>query len=388
MCAEAALVEVELPANQEDFEGLHLLTDGEAVRPSPADVDIGTRAIPDPLSPDISGARLEIADGPVILAAYTGMGKAQLPMHAEVVALGNKVKRIRLSDEAGILGLTFHFWSDDLANININMRYSEQPLDAALSSARFFEVLATTPGRLVLEAHEPNVPGSLMADLPLPIPGPNIAEHRDRLRLLEALHEIWRETGVEIRYPVEPEKEQDLDNLNFVLRAIRGGWVAQQVESINIGVAEADVRDVLEQLRENDEVHRAFIFDLPDESYEVFGKRVDLGPSRRYWADARLATTREEIESWLGEGPGREDTLPLRWESVDDIPVHIFFQDWPKASVFSIDRGLQEFEAIYGFSSEDFGRAWRERAAWARDIPDGKRWFSLIQAREELAQES
>jgi hypothetical protein len=387
MCAEAALEELQLPANQEDFEGLHLEVDGEAVRSSPADTVIDTQPMAESLSPEISSTRAVISDALVVLAVDTNMGKIQLPMRAQVESLSGEARRIRLFDEAGTLNLTLRFRSDDLVNANITMRYSEQPLDAALASARFFEVLATTLGTLFLESPEPNPDRTPMAGLPLSIPEPDIAEHRDRLRLLEALYEIWRETGVEIRYPAEPETERDLDNLNLVLRAIRGGWVAQQVESINIGVAEADVRSVLAQLEETDEVRRAFVFDLPDESYHVFGKRVDLGPSRRYLADARLTTTREEIERWLGEGAGSQDTLPLRWESVDDIPVHIFFEDWPKSSLRSVKQDLWELEHTYGVDSERFKQAWGQSENWARGLPDGKRWFSLIQAREELTQE-
>ena len=387
MCAEAVLEELQLPATQEDFEGLHLEADGEAVRSSPADTVIDTQAMSESRPPEMADARPVILDALVTLAADTEIGEFQLPMRARVESLGG-ANQITLSDEARTLTLTLRFLSDYMVNANITMRYSGQPLDAALASARFFEMLATTLGRLFLESPAPASDRMPMADLPLSIPESDIATHRDRLRLLEALDEIWQETGVEIRYPAEPEAERDLDNLNFVLRAIRGGWVAQHVESINIGMAEADVRSVLAQLGETDEVHRAFVFDLPSESYDVFGERVVLGPSRRYLADARLATPRGDIEGWLGGKPGSQDILPLLWKPVDDIPVHVFFDEWPKSSLESVERQLREFEVVYGTSSSRFGEGWQQREQWARDIPDGKRWFSLIRAREELVQES
>lgn len=161
-------------------------------------------------------------------------------------------------------------------------------------------------------------------------------------------------------------------------------WVA----GFNTHIPAPGVRALLNELRDKGEVLRAFGLDLPDERYMVFGKEVALGPSRRYIAAARLMTTQKELEDWLEAEPESTSTLELKWEPLDDTPMHVFFDEWPSSSVDSINRELQEFEAIYGFSSEDFEQAWRERESWTRNVPDGKRWFSLIQAREELAQES
>jgi hypothetical protein len=221
------------------------------------------------------------------------------------------------------------------------------------------------------------------------MPEPKRQAHRDRLRVLEALHEILLATGVEISYPEDSEDEEDsLDNLNFVLKAIRGGWVVSSVEGFSTHVAAEEVRLLLEELRRNGEVDRAFLFELPEEAYDVFGKVVNLGPSRRYLAAARLVTTRQEMESWLGTSPAGGAHLDLSWKPVDDMPLHVFFEDWPKTSLGSVERDIREFEAVYGVGSERF-RQGRERGeAWIEEIEDANRWFALLQAREEFASES
>ena len=163
--------------------------------------------------------------------------------------------------------------------------------------------------------------------------------------------------------------------------------MVQQVASFGGHVPAVEVRALLDELRENGEIRRAFAFDLPDETYRVFGKEVSLGPSRRYLAAARLVATEEEMETWLGKESGDSGALELRWEPIDGAPMHVFFAEWPKSTISSIDRELAEFEAVYGRRSEVFEQAWKARQPWARNTPDGKRWLSLIQAREEIAQE-
>ncbi len=173
-----------------------------------------------------------------------------------------------------------------------------------------------------------------------------------------------------------------------MLAAIRGGWVVQQVASFSAHLPTTEVRALLDELRAKGEILRAFAFDLPDEMYEVFSKEVSLGPSRRYLAAARLVATEEELEAWLSKESDGSGALELRWEPVDGAPMRVFFDEWPRPSIRSISREIREFEVVYGVSSERFGQAWKECESWAREAPDDKRWFSLIQAREEIAQES
>jgi hypothetical protein len=94
------------------------------------------------------------------------------------------------------------------------------------------------------------------------------------------------------------------------------------------------------------------------------------------------------MELWLNENPESQAGFTLTWEPMDDTPMHVFFEDWPKASLETVERDIREFEAIYGVSSEIFKRAWEQGEAWIEEIQDGSNWFSLIQAREELVPES
>jgi len=290
-------------------------------------------------------------------------------------------------DENGVLEFSFLVMPGDQGTININTRYSQKPLDLALEGALFFDSLTRRPGLLYFEVHEPEFHRFPVADLPLPIPETFVARHRDRLRLLEALHEIRRETDVEISYPSETEDDVGLSNLNRVLEAIRSGWVPEWVSNFNTPMPKSEVRAIFEELRQNGEVLRAFGFDVPNESYRVFDKQINLGPSRRYLASARLATTLEEIEGWLSREHTTEDYLDLKWEPTADLPIHVFYLDWPRMSTEPVRRGLKNFEDIYGYSSDRFRQAWETGESWAQEIEDGKEWFSLIQALDELTRE-
>jgi hypothetical protein len=93
---------------------------------------------------------------------------------------------------------------------------------------------------------------------------------------------------------------------------------------------------------------------------------------------ARLTTSLEEMSRWLTEQREDQAAFSVQWEPVEEAPLHIFFDQWPRASLASVERDLRELEVIYESDSEVFGHAWTERETWARNLPDGKRWFSLI----------
>jgi hypothetical protein len=350
-----------------------------------------THAVPQGLITDAVGERISVPvelEGALVASTHFGELKVPMISRAELLPDGNSTFNFFDRDETLRLQVI-----GDTGTINVKTQYTDKPLKAALSSARFFEMLATTPGRLsfevveLVEEGEP-IPHRIgVGELPFSIPEPKLEEYRDRLKVLEGLYDILINTGVEIRYPANTDDAEGLNNLNFVLKAIRGGWVALSVAGFDADMPAAQVRSLLDELQDKGEALRAFMFDLPDESYRVFSKEVNLGPSRRYLAAARLSTTQEEIEAWLGEGPERTDALKLSWEPVDDTPIHVFFEEWPKSNAHTIDRELREFEAAYGVSSQHFGQAWLKRERWAVDVPDGKRWFSLVQAREELTRE-
>lgn len=394
MCAMPTLVEEQLESQQEDFSSALALTSGGGVgrlfpgeERSASGMGSVSRTLANEFDKRAATQTITIAGA---LGVSTSSDEPKVTMFNRVERSPNGSMMISFFDRHETLRLDI---VGDTEPINVKTHYTNKPLSAALQSARFFELLATTPGVLFFEAYEQVDENTIVprrieiAELPLSVPEPELEGYRNRLQLLEGLYDIFVNTEVEIRYPENTEDVEGLDNFNFVVKAVRGGWVASSVANFDTHMPVAEVRRLLDELRSQGEVLRAFGFDLPNESYRVFDKVISLGPSRRYLAAARLATSQEEIESWLDEKPKITDALEFRWEPIDDTPMHVFFGEWPKSSMNTINRDLQEFEIIYGISSEDFGRAWREHASWARDIPDGKRWFSLIQAREELAQE-
>ena len=394
MRAQLAIKEEQRESRQEDFRSPLSVANGNGVRLLPGEGQLASEVVGAAPEGLLAGAVAERTAVPVVvegaLVASTRFGELKLPMISRAWFTSDGDPAISFFDRAETLLLQI---VGDTGVLYVKTQYIGKPLEAALSSARFFQALATTPGVLYFEVNElaedgDPVPHRIgVLDLPLSVPEPELNEYRNRLLVLEGLYDILVNTGVEITYPADTEDEEGLHNFNFVLKAIRGGWVASAVTGFNTHVPGAEVRPLLDELWDKGEVLRAFLFDLPNESYRVFGTEVSLGPSRRYLAAARLTTTRQEIEAWLGEEPERADTLDLRWEPVDDTPMHVFFDEWPKSDAGTIDRELREFEAAYGVSSERFGRAWQERERWTKGVPDGKRWISLIQAREELSRE-
>ncbi len=384
MCAQLSLKEEKLPSREATFRDSHLLPNGDRVRFVPADGDVASAVHTAPSDDSIESKTTPVVRG--TLAAFTHFGELRVAMNIQIEPLPDGSMRSRFFDEAKTLKLEFHTSPDEAeGSLNIRVQYVDKPLDASLLGARFLEVLATQPGELYMELYEPSYHKFLIAELPLAVPEQKLEEFRDRVRVLDGLHEIWVDTGVEIRYPKDTEGEEGLRNFNIVLAAIRSGWVVQQVADFSVHLPTTAVRAFLDESRDNKgEVHRAFVFDAPNESYRVFGKQVDLGPTRRYISAGRLATSEEEMEAWLGKEPKEEETLELKWEPHEGTPMHVFFEEWPTSSIRSVDRELREFEAVYGVSSQHFGRAWEKREPWAREVPDGKRWLSLTQAREEL----
>lgn len=393
MVMQSTLKREHVSLEQRDFVASPRTSNGDRFRLYPPDFELGNRGqgssdLSTSIPPEV--AALQESTTPVrgALVVSTGEGEARSEMLIQSVPLERGGMASRFFDESGVLEFNFLVLMGDQGTINISTHYSQKPLDVALKGALFFDSLTSTPGMLYFEIYEPEFHRFPVAELPLPIPEAFVDQHRDRLRLLEALHEVWRETGVEIRYPEGTDDDAGLSNLNHVLKAIRSGWVPEWVSSFNTSMANSEVQTILEELRRNGEVFRAFGFEVPNESYRIFDKHVDLGPSRRYLASARLATTLEEIERWSSYERAATDHLNLTWEPTDDLPIHVFYLEWPGTSEDSVRRALTEFENVYGHSSDRFRRAWEVGEAWAQELEDGKEWFSLIQALDELTQEA
>lgn len=382
----------EVSLEQRDFVASQRATNGDGFRLYPPDFTLNDEGrersvISGSVPPE--AIELQRSSTPVrgALVVSTSEGETRAEMLVQFAPLEGGGMASRFFDEDGVLEFDFLVVPGDQGTINLDTHYSGKPLNVALERALFFDSLTRTPGTLYVQVYEPQFHGFPIAELPLPIPEAVVDRHRDRLRVLEALHEVWRETGVEIRYPSETDDDVGLSNLNHVLKAVRSGWVPEWVSNFHTPMPRSEAQAFLEELKQNGEVLRAFGFDVPNESYRVFDKQIDLGPSRRYLASARLVTLREELEGWLSREPATDGPLDLTWEPTDDLPVHVFYLEWPRTSTESVRRALKDFEDAYGYSSDRFGQAWEAGEAWAREIEDGKEWFSLIQALNELTQE-
>ena len=90
------------------------------------------------------------------------------------------------------------------------------------------------------------------------------------------------------------------------------------------------------------------------------------------------------MEAWLDSNPGDGARLDLLLQPAGGVPMHVFFEDWPKSTLGSIERELREFETVYGVGTERFVRGREHGEAWTREIQDAPRWAALAQARAEL----
>ena len=393
MVMQPTLKREDVSLEQRAFKALPRTTNGDGFRLYPPDFELGNEdqgrsGVSTPIPPQIVELQKSTIPGRGALVVSTSEGEIRAEMLIQSVTLEGAGMASRFFDEGGVLEFNFLVVPGDQGTMNISTHYSQKPLDVAVGGALFFDSLTHAPGVLYFEIYEPEFHRFPVAELPLPIPEAFVDQHRDRLQVLEALHEVWRETEVEIRYPADTEDVVGLSNLNHVLKAIRSGWVPEWVSNFNTPMVRSEVQTILEELSRNGEVLRAFYFEVPNESYRIFGKQVDLGPSRRYLASARLAVSRAEMERWFSREPETNDFLDLTWEPTDDLPVHVFYFEWPRASEDSVRRALQEFESVYGYSSYRFSQAWEAGESWAQEIEDGKEWFSLIQALDELTQEN
>lgn len=294
---------------------------------------------------------------------------------------------IRLRTPEGTQGFKFVLDArpDGQATISLNVRYAGLPVGRALSYARFLRALYGNKGKLYLTRLEPEELKLQLLELPLPLDPSGKEDVEGRLRLLEALDEIGRATGAEVIYPAEVEDE-DLSNVNHVLKAIRSGWVAQRFTDFATPLTPEGVKNLLDLVEEEGEVARAFYQTNAGEIREVFGTPVDLGPSSWYISGARLQTTRAEMREWLASGSERDDSFEARWTPVDNVLVHYFYPEWPKPSPDVVRRNIEAFEDEYGMSSDEFRQAWEKGELRVRGIEDGDIWISFLDAQEALKQ--
>lgn len=270
---------------------------------------------------------------------------------------------------------------DGRADINLNVRYAGLPVSKALSYARFLRALYGEEGTLYLTRLKPKELRLELLRLPLPLDPAKKDETEGVLRSFEALDEIGRATGAEFVYPAEVDDE-DLGNVNHVLKAVRSGWVALRVTDFTTPLNPEGVKNVLDMVAREGEVARAFAMTSEGELYKIFDTWVNLGPSTRYVSAARLQSSRDEIEEWLASEHDGDDSFEVRWAPEGDVMVHVFYHEWPKPSPDVARRNIETFEHEYGMSSEEFRRAWEKGEPKARGIEDGDIWISFLDAQE------
>ena len=180
MCAQTALVEERLPSSQSDFRGSVFSANGDGVRLLPGEEQVSSEA----------GAALKAA---FVGAPEDEASNEQAP--APVVVEGALVAAsrngefgfpvlLRVERTAGDLMMSLYDSVETLLlrargneeTLTVKCVYGEKPLAASFASARFLELLATTPGVLYFEGYaalagrEPALHRVEVLDLPLPMP--------------------------------------------------------------------------------------------------------------------------------------------------------------------------------------------------------------------------
>ena len=315
------------------------------------------------------------------VAGKDGAASVDLPLRIDTGAAPGF--RIETPDSAGGITFVLDARTDGRGTLRYDVRYIGLPLERALSYARFVRALYWEEGTLSLTRLAPTEVRVDLVGLPLTLDSVGKEEAENRLRLLEALDEVSRMTGTDFVYPTEIDDE-DVRNLNHVLKAIHGGWVALHVTDFTTPMGPEGVRNILDVVAEEGEVLRALAMKSEGERAKTFDSWVDLGPSVRYVSGARLATPRSELEEWLASERSEDDSFEVRWTPEDDALVHVFYDEWPKPSLDVARRNIEAFEEEYGMTSEDFRRAWESGEPEVRAIEDGDIWISFLGAREAL----
>ena len=333
------------------------------------------------LPPEFARLVVERAISPVrsVPSKLTVEGKTRSVYLELALRLDDAASSFRLiSDEGESVKLVLESDADKGTSFKLDINYAGLPISKALTYARFFRALSWQEGSLFLSRAETSEERFKLAELPLPIDSSMEKAGEDKLRFLEALDEVTMATGAEFIHPSQIE-DDDLQALNHVLRAIRGGWIALSVTDFTTPMGPEGVQNVLHMVQEDG----ALGMDSSSERVRVFDTWVDLGPSRRYVSHVCL-TARSEMRKWLASGPKLDDTFDIRWEPIDEARVHVFYRDWPKPSLAAINEDIYAFEQEIGKSSDDFRRAWESGEAWARKVQDGDVWRTLLDAKHHI----
>lgn len=312
--------------------------------------------------------------GKLTVEGKAGSASLELALRVDDAASGFRL----ISEETESVKLVLESDTGERDTFKLDIKYAGLPISMALTYARFFQALSRQEGTLFLSRADTREERFELAELPLPIAPPTKEVEEDRVRFLEALDEVATVTGTEFIYPTRVE-DDDLQSLNHVLKAIRGGWIALSITDFTTPMGPEGVRNVLDMVQEEG----TFGMDSSSERVRIFDTWVDLGPSRRYVSHVRLAA-RSEMEEWLASNPKSDETFDIRWVPVDEARVHVFYRDWPKPSLRAINEDIDAFEQEIGKSSDDFREAWETGEAWAKEVQDGDVWRTLLDARHHI----
>lgn len=298
----------------------------------------------------------------------------------------SKTPQVYLQTPELVQGFRFTFVAEINPNktvyMNMNVKYvlSGIPIEVGLEYVRFLYALHSDRGAFYIQPLEPRQKRIEVAQLPLPYDRSAKQRLKTDLDFLEQLETIGKATNTGFTYPANIDRE-DLRNVNRVLDIIQKGWAVDYVADFTLPLHQEGIRNLLDY---EGEVLKALAITAEGERVSLFGTDLDLGPSLRWIAGARLDTPKTRLEEWLASNPDNDHGFETRWTPISEAPFHVFFPDWPKPSLERVDRDLDAYEEKYGMSSKVFRAAWRKHDPEVEDIDDGDTWMSLIEAKRAL----
>jgi len=273
--------------------------------------------------------------------------------------------------------------SEQRVFIQLSVHYAGLPVSKALQYTRFLHALSSSEGTLYLTRLQPEEEIFELVGLPLQGDPTEKEKTKDRLSLLKALSEVSDVTGAEFVYPSKIDDE-DLRALNYILKVIRGGWVALPIINFTTPMGPEGTKNIIDLIGQKGNELGNLAMSSPEERVKVFDTWVDLGPSVRHISGAHLETPLSEMKEWLDSNPGPHDSFSVRWVPVEEAPLHVFYQDWPKPSLTGIREDIKAFEEENSKTSEEFLHAWESGEEWARNIKDGDVWITLLDVERHL----
>lgn len=277
---------------------------------------------------------------------------------------------------------------DMRGELQIQTNYSGLGVDTVLSYARLSEALRREAGRLTISAYHEGAPLHLASlDLPLPFDEADRERVRRDLIFWEAVYEVSASTGTGLVCP-SSVTEDDLGSLNWMLEAIRKGWIAEKVKDFTIPLPPDTLRNLLDSVEAEGDVIKQLALDFPSEVRTLFGVRIDLGHCIRYAPKAHLLTPIDKMREWLATEPLAGDSYKTVWLPMEDTLLHTLFMEWPQPSLSEVRQDLEAFEQDYGMSTSEFRRAWEngDPKAWA--VEDGDIWLTLSDVEQTLDRQS